>query len=102
MSRLRFTALLVLVAGLTGVLVYGQDVHAKVTISENATCVNQTAQPSPDLPPGRNAVSVEMAGFKKPVRHGVVAVAGPHHAADLIQAKFDLLDELGVILYVRG
>jgi hypothetical protein len=62
----------------------------KVTILNNATNVSATVTTSahgeyvvPDLPPGTYTVTVELTGFQKAVREGVLVVVGAGTVADV-------------------
>lgn len=98
MYRLRLIAVLVLTACFSASLAYSQAVtgtllgsitdasggtvhNAKVTITEETTAISHIVQTNesgnftfPNLAPGRYAVTVEMAGFKREVRKGVDVV----------------------------
>src|SRR5579885_1808809 len=68
----------------------GAIVNAKVTLTETNTKVSHAKLTNeagvwsfPDMPPGTYAVTVEMAGFKKAVREGIILEANTSPRADL-------------------
>lgn len=78
--------------------------HAKVTITEVNTkivhtglCNQSGAYEFPEMPPGTYEVAVEMTGFKKQVRHGVVLEANTSPRADIRMEPGDVTQTIEVM-----
>ncbi len=82
---------------------------AKVTLTETNTKISKVGQTNmsgaydfPELPPGTYSVTVEMAGFKKEVKAGIILEANTSPRVDLRLQPGDVSQTIEVTASSRG